>query len=1128
MKTLVAVHVVQFSLWEYETFEISAGGTGVIGPNGAGKTSLVDAVQIAMVGGHGQHLHFNAQSVHKDSRSIRAYALGTMRSGDGESGVLERKRDEALSYITLVFRGQNDADVVSAGICIHATVADHRVLGLYVLPGVTLKLEHHLENIGDGGKASIDWEIFAQHGRAQSRASGREPTITTRPEQYVQELLHQVQQGVDVRKFLRAFGHSINLKAVGSVGEFLRGYLVESTPIDKRGTLQHIKTLRRLGQQIEDVKAQVVRLEDIDKVYGKLEKLFRQKAVARAVRLQLAMESEDQNVENLDAEVNRLKQELANGQRDLPHLQQQMETTRGAFEKVFGDLKSDPEAQQPEQIAQLRKAYEDGQAQARNDLDRMTLSIREAMQETVVALEVQHPEHAEALAIDLARWDGWAGAGHVATIDEVKAVLDLLRACEVRLAELLGAAQQADSRAKNAARSASATLQAINQGKRITDSDVADAGVAFEGAGIKYEPVASLVRVVDPHWQGPIESFLGPHRLALLVESGREDEAVRLVRQERINDVTIVQPEHFRDEIGRVPPKDTVAALLDSQDPVALAFLRRILGRMKRVETAQQLRNESRALTVDYMLSANGGTKRLRPLEQSRWMLGVELSNADRVDALESHRAASREATKAANYLKLVEVAIFAVRAALKQVSLATYDSGLTAFQAAAKNVKATIETAVLPVSERLEALKAEVDAARARADTANKKMAELQDSIARIETTLQQRIPALEKARTQLAALEKDLAAAMQDQDCDHESLPVEYARLLEAIEAEGIEKALSDFDHRQHQWNSQIPGVEGAARDAFVGYINEHSIGLLDERSDWRKAALWVQGYIRKLRDSTLMDYEKEAQDARVAAEQSFRSDVKFKMREAIQRVRHEIRDLNQILQTCPAFTNGEKYQFVAHVSPTHKPLYDLILASDDGDGFDLFGRPEVHGNLMSLLEASESGKDRGNNPLEDYRLLFNFDLQILQDGKVVDYLSKRMGVASNGEHRVPFYVIAGAALATAYRIRPGAPKVGAGLMILDEAFYGMDAQNTYVTADFLKSLGLQLLMAGPDSDVGKLSPLMDNYYDLARYGMDIFAEHVVIKEAAHRLFTTDIPLLHPELIDAKEAQLLAAEGS
>ena len=78
--------------------------------------------------------------------------------------------------------------------------------------------------------------------------------------------------------------------------------------------------------------------------------------------------------------------------------------------------------------------------------------------------------------------------------------------------------------------------------------------------------------------------------------------------------------------------------------------------------------------------------------------------------------------------------------------------------------------------------------------------------------------------------------------------------------------------------------------------------------------------------------------------------------------------------------------------------------------------------------------------------------------------------------------------------------------------------------MTATFLKSLGLQLMMAGPDSDVGKLAPMMDNYYDLARYGSDVFAEHVVVKEAAHALFSSDIPILHPELIDVVESQLLA----
>lgn len=51
-----------------------------------------------------------------------------------------------------------------------------------------------------------------------------------------------------------------------------------------------------------------------------------------------------------------------------------------------------------------------------------------------------------------------------------------------------------------------------------------------------------------------------------------------------------------------------------------------------------------------------------------------------------------------------------------------------------------------------------------------------------------------------------------------------------------------------------------------------------------------------------------------------------------------------------------------------------------------------------------------------------------------------------------------------------------------------------------------------------------MMDNYYDLARYGSDVFAEHVVVKEAAHALFSSDIPILHPELIDVAESQLLA----
>jgi chromosome segregation protein len=182
MKALDCVHLVQFSFWEFETLSLSAGGSAFIGPNGAGKTSLVDAIQIAMLGGHGQHLHFNAQSVQKDSRSLCDYALGTMRSGEGDKGVLMRKRDEALSYISLVFRGEGAAeDVVTAGLCVWSTATDHshKVLGLYVLPGVALTLEDHLEDLEERGKAPLEWSVFEAKARDLCKAVGRTPTSRT-------------------------------------------------------------------------------------------------------------------------------------------------------------------------------------------------------------------------------------------------------------------------------------------------------------------------------------------------------------------------------------------------------------------------------------------------------------------------------------------------------------------------------------------------------------------------------------------------------------------------------------------------------------------------------------------------------------------------------------------------------------------------------------------------------------------------------------------------------------------------------------------------------------------------------------------------------------------------------------
>ncbi len=75
MKKLKRISLVQFFLYDAVELEIT-GHAAFLGQNGSGKTSLLDAIQIAMLGAHETYLAFNSQSVgttngRRNARSIR-------------------------------------------------------------------------------------------------------------------------------------------------------------------------------------------------------------------------------------------------------------------------------------------------------------------------------------------------------------------------------------------------------------------------------------------------------------------------------------------------------------------------------------------------------------------------------------------------------------------------------------------------------------------------------------------------------------------------------------------------------------------------------------------------------------------------------------------------------------------------------------------------------------------------------------------------------------------------------------------------------------------------------------------------------------------------------------------------
>ena len=70
----------------------------------------------------------------------------------------------------------------------------------------------------------------------------------------------------------------------------------------------------------------------------------------------------------------------------------------------------------------------------------------------------------------------------------------------------------------------------------------------------------------------------------------------------------------------------------------------------------------------------------------------------------------------------------------------------------------------------------------------------------------------------------------------------------------------------------------------------------------------------------------------------------------------------------------------------------------------------------------------------------------------------------------------------------------------------------------------LGLQLVLAAPDTAQGTLSGVLDSYIELFRDGPLLQVERIRVTEAGRALLQSDQYALHPELLQAEIARIEA----
>lgn len=1117
MKKLERICLVQFFLYDAQNFDVG-GHCAFLGPNGTGKTVLLDALQIAMLGAHGNYIKLNAQKEGGGrDRTIREYCLGAL---DGTF-----KRRSAQSYITLVFRDTRTGEETSIGIAISASESSpkHEVDGMYIVRGIGLELKDHLETV-EGGEAPLRYADFRRDLKTRADKAKKTVVFENHAEKYIASMLLALgdRRRVDQRAFLSAFHKSVLLRNIESVDKFVRDFLIDARAINKQAAAAQIERFKHLSHMVEETRKQIERLAGLETEFDHLRADAERAAGYDVLAATLARDAALERYEELKEAVATQESQFGEGELKTQELANRVSALAAEEQRAGAAVQASEPLKAKAQAEEVLAVLEQQARGAREPVERIVHALERAL--FAIAAE---PAFSELRAAGAATLDEVTQAKQELQQNRHAEAYTLIGSALKRMPDFSAAAERLVDEARKEADAAAEQIKAMEARIRAThkhgvrlSGDTSRAMERFEAIGIEAVPVCSKLRVTDPMWQGAIESYLRGHREALLVEEGRVDDAVNLLLRlsgaERLPGARVVQAFQLKDKIGRHFDRATVASMIEGSDPVAVAYVREQLGPTIKVSSAADLRKHPRSMTADGGLSASYNTSTMRMLSPADFQLGKRFDPQD-LAAIQRELNQQRDQANAAKALydkrlairqRLGEVLDTETRLGELRLAfgrIATAHEALLRQQAQISAIDlgkaAALDEALRSVRRQLEKARAEQLQHGKDHGGISKLLEKNRDDRDRAGETFRR---AEEKER--LAKSHSDYRAQAVDELAQ---------RLAQSRPNVDTDTLIAECEKRAGNARSAFNNRHAEAMGSFRSFIDEYNYGLIDERSIWRKAAAFTTGERQKLEDTTLGQRQKEAEEARKVAEQNFRTGVAIHIANAIADMRRTISEMNRILGNCPPFSHNERYRFHVSVVPAYEKLHGYITSSTrDADDLFLAEDSEASAQIMEMMQAP-GGRDAPPNPLDDFRLMFAFEVNIMDGERVKARLSERVVTGSGGEFRTPFYIIAGAALAHAYQLdREGGS--GAAIMLLDEAFNKIDPANSLSASRFLETLGLQLIMTAPEDSFGKLVPITDRIYEMQRYNDEIFSEATYIKPAARKLMTSDMVQEHPDLLE------------
>ena len=597
-----------------------------------------------------------------------------------------------------------------------------------------------------------------------------------------------------------------------------------------------------------------------------------------------------------------------------------------------------------------------------------------------------------------------------------------------------------------------------------------------------------LVDVNDPEWSMALESVLFSQKFNFFVNPRYYEEANRILKE--LSDtyhyyrVSLVDTERLlKADIKTI--KNSIAELIDTKHEGARAYTDYLLGRTKKCFTFQEARDSGNGLLSDCTGYRGFATWYLNKDNARIFFLGTKVSN-------------DTKALSAADYQK-----VNTKYSLLNEISVKL--SSLLSLPQMSMNELETFKNDINRNSEieTLQASLSNLDQEMQKAT--NGDMSEVEKKLAEINQNIQGLSKQREDLLTERGTLLGEIERLNTIDIPSSSNMLSKYKEEVNKSDSKKINEEYEPFYNKLlDEQKLTLPQIRVMAQKEYIQSSNKLRVAkdnLVKLRNEY--ATKYHVSYdvynetdnsefdkeLENISKVMLPDYEEKIKRAHEQSIKEFKDDFIYKLRTAIENVHAQIDELNQSLADCSF--GRDSYYFKVTPSKDYREYYDMImdpllLKSGDAEALFMEKYRSTMDTLFSLISSSTSASGAQKEQIlrniilfTSYTTYINFDLLVLRgigDEKTTISLGRSFKSQSGGETQTPFYIAILASFASLTRAKNASDNNTLRFVIFDEAFSKMDSARIMKSTDLLRQFGLQAILSTPSEKLRDLVNFVD----------------------------------------------------